>query len=161
MDKYKKRSGSEFILVGKDRMDQRTDIAAISHESLGSTRNLAITPVPVYLIIKVADIEIYDWWNNSRVKDESKVAWQTEKLVNADPTGRDRIGELWQGKLRFLRVKCATFEISVRKHQRVISIIIRIEEYFISTIEWFQEEYILMVLFLWRSKEYAKIKYTF
>lgn len=75
-------------------MDQRTDIAAISHESLGSTRNLAITPVPVYLIIKVADIEIYDWWNNSRVKYESKVAWQTEKLVNADPTGRDRIGEL-------------------------------------------------------------------
>lgn len=48
----------------------------------------------MYLIIKVADIEIYDWWNNSRVKDESKVAWQTEKLVNSDPTRRDRIGEL-------------------------------------------------------------------
>lgn len=78
----------------KDRMDQRTDMAAISHESLGSTRNLTITPVPMYLIIKVADIEIYDWWNNSRVKDESKVAWQTEKLVNSDPTGRYRVGEL-------------------------------------------------------------------
>lgn len=75
-------------------MDQGTDMAAISRESLGSTRNLTITPVPMYLIIKVADIEIYDWWNNSRVKDESKVAWQTEKLVNSDPTGRDRIGEL-------------------------------------------------------------------
>lgn len=35
----------------------------------------------------------------------------------------------------FLRVKSATFEISVRKHQRIISIIIRIEEYFINTIE--------------------------
>lgn len=87
----------------------------------------------MYLIIKVADIEIYDWWNNSRVKDESKVAWQTEKLVNSDPTGRDRIGELWQGKLRFF---CASNLL--RKHQRVSIIIRSIEEYFINTTEWFQ-----------------------